>query len=104
MLNRQSANDKLLVICKHGNNIKVQYADSMKGIVSIKTEIKKDTLRLDISVSTVRKAKSYEIALPSKIHFVQYGTVIKEVPKLNACSDAKVLSGKDALEYLKHNK
>ena len=103
MLNPQNANDNLVVICKHGKNIKVEYADSMKGIVSIKTEIKKDTLNLDIQVSTVHKARNYEIALPSNIRFIQYGTVIKDVHMLDTCSDAKVLSGKKALEYLKHN-
>ena len=103
MLNTQSANDKLVVICRHGNNIKVDYGDSMKGIVSIKTEIKTDTLHLFINVSNVYKAKSYEIALTPNVRFIQYGTIVKELHKLSVCSDAKVLSGKEALDYLKHN-
>ena len=103
MLNTQSANDKLVVICRHGNNIKVDYADSRKGIVSIKTETNMDTLHLIIRVSTVYQAKSYEITLPPNVRFIEYGTLVKEIHKLSTCSDAKVLSGKEALEYLKQN-
>jgi len=103
ILSIQIAKESLVAICKHGNEIKVDYMDSMKGIVSIRKTIHADTLELTINIGVISKSQSYEIPISPKIRFIKYGTVLKEISKLPECSKAKVLSGKEALEYMKHN-
>lgn len=97
----EMANDELLAVCRKGNVIKVDYMDSIKGITAIKTALHSDTLQLTIRVDKTSNAKPYEVEVPAKAQFIKYGLMIREIANLSECSNAKVLSGKEALEYLK---
>ncbi|MBD1363801.1 hypothetical protein IDJ77_08255 [Mucilaginibacter sp. ZT4R22] len=93
--------DSLISMCKHGNNIKIEYIHSIESIYNVKSNVKGDTLTLNVYVSTSANLKSFEVPVPPKVRFLKYGKTVKEIAKLDECSSAKVLSGKEALDYLK---
>lgn len=92
--------DSAVAICKNKNTLRVDYMSSHYGISDIKSKIKSDTLSLTIFISQIQN-NSFNISIPQNTHVVSYGKMTRKIAELENC--VNVLSGKDALDYLKKN-
>ena len=96
----KKANYKFITICKVSNDtIKVDYMDSMHGIIQIQKIQMEDTLKLKIFVSILKRPYEKYLRINSKTKFLKFENKNFEIERLEPC--AKVYSGPEALKHLK---